>query len=110
MLSDIIAEIYGLKTINSKIQYIFPNIFIMEPLINEKQPKKATTPGHLLVEKWLICGDPDSGQIYTLNINTNKINLETDVDERYRVKVKDAIESIEGLLKLKTGNWLTIGK
>lgn len=35
-------------------------------------------------EKWLICVDPDSWQIYTLNINTNEIHIELDVDYEYR--------------------------
>ena len=70
---------------------------------------KAAPSSHLS-EKWLICADPDSYQIYTLNMNTNQIRLEFDVDPRYRERAKTAIDSIESLLKLRTGNWLTVSK
>jgi len=36
--------------------------------------------------------------------------MEYDVDHAYRMKAKKAIDSIEGLLKLRTGNWLTVSK
>ncbi|CAK95176.1 unnamed protein product (macronuclear) [Paramecium tetraurelia] len=54
-------------------------------------------------EKWLICADPDSCQIYTLNINTNEVRVEQDVDQDYRQKALQAIQQIESILKLKTG-------
>ncbi|CAD8088033.1 unnamed protein product [Paramecium primaurelia] len=61
-------------------------------------------------EKWLICADPDSGQIYTLNINTNEVRIEYDVDQDYRQKALQAIQQIESMLKLKTGTWLMASK
>ena len=36
------------------------------------------------MEKWLICADPDSYEIYTLNINSNEVHKETDVDPEYK--------------------------
>jgi phosphatidylinositol-4,5-bisphosphate 3-kinase len=48
--------------------------------------------------------------VYTLNMNTNQIKIETNVDEEYRRRANLAIDSIEGLLKLKIGNWLTVSK
>lgn len=53
------------------------------------------------MEKWLICVDPDSNQIYTLNINTNVVCIEKEVDYYYREKAKKAVIDIEELLKLK---------
>jgi hypothetical protein len=49
--------------------------------------------------------DPDSHQVYTLNIYTNEARLETDVDPLYREKARKAITLIENLLKLKTGKF-----
>lgn len=56
-----------------------------------------------VMEKWLLCADPESHQIYTLNINTNDIQIECDVDPEYREKARKAILDIESILKLKTG-------
>ena len=56
-----------------------------------------------ILEKWLICVDPDSQQIYTLNINTNEVQIELDVDIDYRRKAQDAIKNIDEMLRLKNG-------
>jgi phosphatidylinositol-4,5-bisphosphate 3-kinase len=58
----------------------------------------------------LICVDPDSQQIYTLNINTNEIRIESDVDIDYRKKAEAAIKNIDSMLNLKNGQWLMATK
>ena len=32
-----------------------------------------------MTEKWLVCTDPISFNVYTLNLNTNEIIIETNV-------------------------------
>lgn len=52
---------------------------------------------------WLICADPESRHIYTLNVNTEEVHIERDVDPEYRARAMKAIDDIESLLKLSTG-------
>ncbi len=63
-----------------------------------------------MTEKWLICVDPDSNQIYTLNLTTNEVVIETDVPEAYRKRSTECIKDLNNLLKLNSSSWLTENK
>jgi phosphatidylinositol-4,5-bisphosphate 3-kinase catalytic subunit alpha/beta/delta len=49
-------------------------------------------------ERWLLCVDPDSKQIYTLNTNTQEVHIETAVNQEYREKAHKTIADMEKLL------------
>lgn len=68
-------------------------------------------------ERWLLCVDPDSKHIYTLNTNTQEVHIETNVDQEYLQKAHKTINDMEKLLQLNTGmnlrypgNWFTVSR
>ena len=57
-------------------------------------------------DKWLICVDPDSYQIYTFNRRDNDFTLEDIVPEEYREKAKQDIKQIKSKLMFDQGVWM----
>lgn len=49
-------------------------------------------------ERWLLCADPDSKHIYTLNTVTQEVHIEMKPDPEYRHKALKIISDIEKLL------------
>ncbi|EGR27704.1 phosphatidylinositol- -diphosphate 3-kinase, putative [Ichthyophthirius multifiliis] len=58
------------------------------------------------IEKNLICVDPDSHQIYSLNQETNEFYIQLNVDNDYRQRAETAISEIEQITNLNKGNWI----
>lgn len=69
---------------------------------NQKKDLSAIDPK----EDHLICVDPDSHQIYTLNPKTNEYWIETSVSKEYRQKAEKTIRKIQAVVNLTNGTWL----
>lgn len=63
-----------------------------------------------MTEKWLLCVDPDSHQIYTLNLITNEVHIEKDAPPYIRKSALKTIDDIETLLHLNDASWLCESK
>lgn len=48
--------------------------------------------------KFLLCVDPDSHQIYTLNLKTQEIHIELDVPSEYRERAENDIAQIAKII------------
>lgn len=63
-----------------------------------------------MTEKWLLCVDPDSSQIYTLNISTSEVHVEKDAPQFIRDSVEKTINDILSLVQLNDASWLCESK
>ncbi len=63
-----------------------------------------------MTEKWLLCVDPDSCQIYTLNISTSEVHIENDAPDFIRESAEKTIEAILSLVQLNKASWLCESK
>lgn len=60
--------------------------------------------------KKLLCADPDSLQLYTLQMDSNKISREKNVPDSFRGKVIKEINEMKSVLRLDNGFWLCEAK
>ena len=56
------------------------------------------------MDQYVICVDPESQQIYTLNTHTNEIIIETDVLAEYRLKASIQIQNLTKILACNNQN------
>ena len=61
-------------------------------------------------EKWLLCVDPDSNQIYTLNIATSEVHIEKDAPDYIRESAEKTIKDILSLVQFNNASWLCESK
>ena len=54
----------------------------------------------------IICVDPDSQQIYSMDINNWQINVENSVHPAYRSKCEVALRDLELITNFNKGYWM----
>lgn len=65
---------------------------------------------HERLVRFLLCVDPDSHQVYTLNLETNDIHIEFDVPHQYRMQAEKDIEEIAKIIQLPSSKWRVVNE
>ena len=58
----------------------------------------------------IICVDPDSQQIYSMDINNWQINIENSVHPAYRSKCEVALRDLELITNFNKGYWMQLNE
>ena len=66
-------------------------------------------------EKYIICVDPDSHHVYSINPETERLHIESDVPEWYRNKAEQAIQDLSYIINVQgsgppSDKWLYLSK
>jgi len=80
-------------------------------LTNKYFEQQKTSPlPKIMTEKWLLSVDPDSYQIYTLNISTSEVHIEKDAPDYIRESAEKTIKDILSLVQLNDVSWFCESK
>ena len=62
------------------------------------------------INKWIICVDPLSKEIYSYNIQRNKIMIEQNAPNFVKANIEKELKNIENITKLYNNDWIPLSK
>jgi hypothetical protein len=87
---------------NSAIRVVAPTVSgFAEPRKSAAQPRKLITKK----QRVLLCFDPDSQHIYTIDLSTHEVQLELDAPQAYREKAESDYRAIAKIVQLPDSEW-----